>query len=367
MLISVLGASGDVGLASVRALLSLGLDELRLGGRDAGKGARCLATLQQQWPTARLHWVTVDFNDAPAMAAFADGCDVLLNCAGPSWRMGDRCAQAALQARAHYVDAAGDVTLDPKLWLDRCAVLGAGLQPGLTGLLPRWLAQRDFTQVHRLHSYFGLRDQFTLVAADDFLQGATDGSSEPLAAWHNGRRSRALTRRRDVALPCFPGQVQVLPYLNHEGERLAMDLRLEVGQWFNVIIDGYVLKALDLAHSLPRAEATQRLRQASLLDLSAQAPFVTLLLQLDGQFDGQPITRSVVLGGSGNAALTGAMAAVTVTGVAQDEIPAGCHHAAQVLRPAISFERLQRTSAISALRVMDTPIERLLCAEEGSL
>ncbi|WLI43674.1 saccharopine dehydrogenase NADP-binding domain-containing protein [Pseudomonas beijingensis] len=367
MLIGVLGASGDVGLASARALLSLGVNELRLGGRDPRSGAHCLASLQQQWPDARLQWTAVDFNDAPALAGFARGCDVLLNCAGPAWRLGDRAARAALQADAHYVDAAGEMTLEPSQWPNRCAVLGAGLQPGLTGLLPRWLAERAFTQVQGLTSYFGLRAPFTAVAADDFLQGAVDGTSEPLAAWRNGRCSRALRRSRDVVLPCFPGQVHVLPYLNQEGERLAMDLSLDVGQWFNVITDGHVLKALDLAHSLPRAEAVQRLCEASLLDLSGQAPFVTLLLQLDGQWDGQARTRSLVLSGAGNAALTGAMAAATVVSVANGEISAGCHYAAQVLPPAASLERLQRTAAILALNLLHGPLEHLHTVEEGCL
>ncbi|WP_024618044.1 saccharopine dehydrogenase NADP-binding domain-containing protein [Pseudomonas kilonensis] len=367
MLIGVLGASGDVGLASARALLNLGVNELRLGGRDPRNGARCLASLQQQWPDAHLQWTAVDFNDAPALAGFAGGCDVLLNCAGPAWQLADRAAQAALQTGAHYVDAAGEMTLEPSQWRNRCAVLGAGLQPGLTGLLPRWLAEQAFTQVLGLTSYFGLRAPFTAVAADDFLQGAVDGTSEPLAAWRNGRCSRALRRSRDVLLPCFPGQVHLLPYLNQEGERLAMDLRLDVGQWFNVITDGHVFKALDLAHSLPRAEAVQRLCEASRLDLSGQPPFVTLLLQLDGLWDDQARTRSLVLSGAGNAALTGAMAAATVVSVANDEIRAGCHYAAQALPPAASLERLQRTSAIRALNLLDGPLDHLHTVEEGCL
>ncbi|WLI03736.1 saccharopine dehydrogenase NADP-binding domain-containing protein [Pseudomonas simiae] len=367
MLIGVLGASGDVGLASAQALLSLGLHNLRLGGRDAHTGARCLARLHQQWPDARLQWTAVDFIDTPALARFARGCDVLLNCAGPSWRVADRAAQAALKADAHYVDPAGDIHLDPALWRGRSAVLGAGLQPGLTGLLPRWLAAQGFTRVQGLTSYFGLRDQFTAVAADDFLQGAVDGSSEPLAAWHNGRCSRALRRRRDVLLPCFPGPVHVLPYLNEEGERLARDLHLETGQWFNVITDGHVLNALDQAHNLPRAEAVQRLCTASQLDLSGQPPFVTLLLQLDGLCDGQACTRSLVLSGAGNAALTGAMAAITVVSVLEGEIRPGCHHAAHALPPAASLERLQRTSSIRTLNLLDHPLEHLQYAEEGCL
>ncbi|QLG95459.1 saccharopine dehydrogenase NADP-binding domain-containing protein [Pseudomonas yamanorum] len=367
MLIAVLGASGDVGLASAQALLSLGMSNLRLGGRNPVNGAHCLAQLRQQWPEAHLQWLPVDFNDAPALAAFARGCDVLLNCAGPSWQLQDHAAQAALKADAHYVDAAGDISLDPTQWRGRCAVLGAGLQPGLTGLLPRWLAEQAFSRVLALTSYFGLRDQFTAVAADDFLQGAADGSSEPLAAWQNGRCSRALRRRRDVELPCFHGQVHLLPYLNQEGERLAMDLNLDLGQWFNVISDGYVLKALDQAHGLPRADAVQRLCTASQLDLSGQVPFVTLLLQLDGLFDGQPLTRSLVVSGAGNAALTGAMAAATVISVLEGEIGAGCHYAAQALPPAISLARLQRTSAIRAMNLLHGPLEQLHSAEEGCL
>ena len=367
MLIGVLGASGDVGLASAQALLSLGMDTLRLGGRDSNNGARCLALLQQQWPQARLQWAPVDVTDAASLAAFVRGCDVLLNCAGPAWRLKDLAAQAALRADTHYVDAAGDRRLDPAQWRGRCAVLGAGLQPGLTGLLPRWLAAHAFTQVRELTSYFGLRDQFTDVAADDFLQGAMDGSSEPLAAWRNGRCSKALRRRRGVLLPCFPGQVHVLPYLNLEGEALAMDLQLERGQWFNVITDGHVLKALDQAHALPRAEAVQRLCTASLLDLSGQAPFVTLLLQLDGLYQGQPRTRSLVVSGAGNAALTGAMAAATVVSVVEGEIRAGCHDAAQVLPPVASLERLQRTGAIRALNLLHDPLDHLLVAQEGCL
>lgn len=367
MLIGVLGASGDVGQASTQALLKLGVTTLRLGGRDPVKGAQCLAMLRQLWPEAQLQWRAVDFTDTRALIAFARGCDVLLNCAGPSWQLKDLGAQAALKTDAHYVDAADDMKLDPSQWRCRCAVLGAGLQPGLTGLLPRWLAEQAFTQVQRCTSYFGLRDQFTAVAADDFLQGAADGTSEPLAAWHKGRRSRALRRRREVSLPCFPDEVHLLPYLNHEGERLAEDLGLEVGEWFNVITDGYVLKALDQSHGLPRADAVQRLCEASLLDLSGHPPFVTLLLQLDGLHNGESCTRSVLLSGVGNAALTGAMAAATVASVLEGEIGPGCYFAAQALPTAVSVERLLRTSAIHSLNLLHSPLDQLQRAEEGCL
>ncbi|MCG5500602.1 hypothetical protein [Ectothiorhodospira lacustris] len=52
MLIGILGASGDVGLASVRVLLSQGLDELRLAERDFNQ---VLGLTSYFWPARPVH------------------------------------------------------------------------------------------------------------------------------------------------------------------------------------------------------------------------------------------------------------------------------------------------------------------------
>ncbi|HSA48744.1 MAG TPA: saccharopine dehydrogenase NADP-binding domain-containing protein, partial [Yinghuangia sp.] len=82
LLIGVLGATGSVGLAALRELRAMGFTDLRLGGRR----------------TAALHGVadelggacepfTVDADDPEALRSFARGCAVVLNCAGPTYRL----------------------------------------------------------------------------------------------------------------------------------------------------------------------------------------------------------------------------------------------------------------------------------------
>jgi saccharopine dehydrogenase-like NADP-dependent oxidoreductase len=182
--IGVVGAYGDVGTCATRYLARWGAQPLRLGGRDVGAARR----LAEQLPGARVECCAVDVDDAASLDRFARDCRVLLSCAGPSHAVLDRVSQAALRAGAEYVDAAGDDVLHARLSNDeyvaarRVAVLSAGLHPGLTALAPRWAALQGFTHIRSLASYFGLRDDFTPTAADDYLEGAERSISLPLAA-----------------------------------------------------------------------------------------------------------------------------------------------------------------------------------------
>ncbi|MFS1522809.1 saccharopine dehydrogenase NADP-binding domain-containing protein [Microbulbifer sp. 2304DJ12-6] len=366
MTIAILGGYGDVGAAVTGYLQSLEMGLLRIGGRNAHK--------QPLSSNSVISYQTVDYLDAASLDQFVSGCKVLINCAGPSHLIDDRVAKAAAQVGAAYIDVAGDETLyeqlDSSYYQNSglIAVLSAGLQPGLSSLLPRWLAEQEFSQVERLTSYFGLRDRFTDVAADDYLQGANDQHSKPLAAWRNGRRvNGVLKRRSDVELPFFPDTATVLPYLNSESERLARDLSLSEGDWYNAITGSYILSAFNTAHGLSRDEARAALCRASELDLAGRHPYVVMLLQLTGKYNGQERTRTAVLRGTGNADLTAAVAAVTTLAVLREEIPAGCHYCAQVLPPASAMERMSEIEAFSFLTTLETSIEDMECLEEGAI
>ncbi|MEH6420589.1 saccharopine dehydrogenase [Pseudomonas sp. CGJS7] len=374
--LAVLGGYGDIGRAAVRAWLRLrtatGLPaRLRIGGRDGEAARRLAAQLGEATRGAEIEAVAVDLFDARALGGFVAGSRVVLNCAGPSHSIGDRVALAALAAQADYVDAAGDdalyALLDPEAYLrsGRRALLSAGMQPGVSALLPRWLAAR-IAAPRQLRSYLGLNDLFTAVAADDYLHGAGDGSSEPLAAWReHGRRSGAARRQRDATLPFFAGPVALLPYLNREGERLARALDLRDGDWFSAVEGRHVLAAFDRAHALPRAEAIALLQQASALDLAGRTPQATLLCQLDGE----RACVSALLRAPGNAALSGGFAAVAAQAMATADIAAGRHYAAMALDPATAMQALQDCGALSVLQVFDGPIPACIGAEaeEGAL
>ncbi|MGW3369513.1 saccharopine dehydrogenase NADP-binding domain-containing protein [Streptosporangium canum] len=147
--IAVLGCYGAVGGAVVRRLREAGAGPLRLGGRDldrvraligtgSGGPAGAEAATGGAVPGAAVpdaggmearagadEAVAVDLRDAAALAAFCEGCHVVVNCAGPSSRILDTVARAALAAGAHYVDVAGDAAVRDRL-------AAAGLPAGST-------------------------------------------------------------------------------------------------------------------------------------------------------------------------------------------------------------------------------------------
>ncbi|MEV8393525.1 MULTISPECIES: saccharopine dehydrogenase NADP-binding domain-containing protein [unclassified Streptomyces] len=378
--IGIVGGYGEVGASTARLLYGFGLGPLRIGGRDADAARRFAGTelsgADGRGRPAAEH-APVDFTDDASLDSFAAGCRVLVNCAGPSRLVGNRVARAALRAGADHVDVAGDeplhALLDDGEWAGagRAAVLSAGLQPGLTGLLPRWAAARDFDEVHRLSVYLCVRDLFTGTAAEDYLHAAAEGRTEMLAAWRDGaRRSAASVRTARAELPFFPEPVALLPHLAPEAERLARALGLRDGDWYTALAGEQVGRAFDRVRTLPPAEAVAALRAASRLDLAGRAHFVRLVVSLDGVREGRPRSRTAVLRGRSNSGVSGAVAALAVLAALRGELPPGRHYAADVLDPGAALERLRSagaTAGLEGLTVVDGAYGEPVAVEEGIL
>ena len=314
-LVAVLGY-GDVGGPTAACLAGLGVP-VRVGGRDPARAD-----------------VVTDYRSPESLRRFASGCRVVVNCAGPSREVGDRVACAALDAGAAYVDAAGDDPLHDALTaFPGTAVLSAGLSPGLTGLLPRWAGGG---QAKTLVSHLAVLDRFTPTAAADYLDGVT----EPLAAWRDGRPAPGALTRRTADLPFLPGRATLLPHLSPEARRTAVALGLDTGEWWSVLTGSHVLAAFDSAHG--RSDAVAALCRASDLDLAGRSPHVVLSVETDPG-------RSVVLRGTGNGPLSGAVCALTAYAVLLGEVPPGRHFAADVLDPDTTITRLRAQPAVLAL------------------
>ncbi|KPC62701.1 saccharopine dehydrogenase NADP-binding domain-containing protein [Streptomyces chattanoogensis] len=366
-MIGIIGGYGAAGAQAARLLYGWGAGPLRVGGRSVERARRFVAA---EMPSGEAEAVAVDVDDAASLAAFVRGCDVVLHCAGPSHRTAERVAYAALIAGAHHVDAGGGERLEAIGMAagGRSAVFAAGALPGLSGLLPRWLAATDFDAVHGLTAYTGVLDRFTAIGAEDYLHGVLGGSNEALAQWQDGcRRPGALTRRAGVELAFFPRPVSAFPYVDSEGERLAYDLKLIEGRWYTVLDGAHLGTALDAARVLDRTEAIAGLCRATALDVAGRTPYVTYLLQLDGTASGRPVTRTAVLRAPGIAQLTGAVAAVAALAALHGEVPGGAHCAATALDPLAAVDRLRKVPELCELTVFDGALDELSMAEEGAL
>jgi short subunit dehydrogenase-like uncharacterized protein len=102
MTIAVYGATGYTGRLVTDELVRRGLDFV-LGGRNAEK-LRGLS--QEHGGGAPVRAATVD--DPASLRRLLDGCDALINCAGPFVLYGEPVVRAALDSGTHYVDSTGE-------------------------------------------------------------------------------------------------------------------------------------------------------------------------------------------------------------------------------------------------------------------
>ncbi|MYR42828.1 saccharopine dehydrogenase NADP-binding domain-containing protein [Streptomyces sp. SID5910] len=378
--IGVLGASGAVGRAAVRELRALGHSGLRLGGRTAS----ALCEVAEENPGGHDETVWADATATDGLRAFTEGCDIVLNCVGPTYRLRATVAFAALDAGAHCVDVAGDDPAAEDLLKGgdpardgRTVVLSAGALPGLSSLLPRWLAGQGPDTAAALTAYCGGLETCSPTVAHDLMlslsSGGADGAAygEALAAVRGGRRvPRALRTDEDAVHPAFPGRVAVQPYLSGESERLAGDLGVDRLDWYNVH-PGPAVRALlnvlpgRLAAGDDPDRLAERLILAADLDLAGRKPYYVMDFALSGTASGAPATAGLTLRAASSYRLTAAVGALAVDAVLRGGVPAGVHFACDVLDPDRVVRHL-RSHGAADLRLTGTAA-RAEQVEEGVL
>ncbi len=383
--IGVLGGYGAVGRLLLERLHADGMGTLVVGGR---RPQAAVALIEDRLAGAA-EFAMVDLDDTAALSRFCAGCDVVVNCAGPSHRILDRVAREAIAAGACYVDVGGDDPAYRRLaesgWsgqgnggtmagpvpTGRRVVFSAGMLPGLSGLLPRYLATQGFDEVERLMVYHGIRDRFSLAAAIDYVIGILDRGNQPLAGWRDGRpQPRALRRRTDLALPFFAEPVTAHPYLSPEAERTAKALGLREASWYTVLDGEHLPTVLDQLPGTAYSEVDSiaaRLQVAAELDVLGRTRHATMLFQLEGKAGGRPQTRSLVLRGATAAGLVAAVGWLAVVAVLRHEAAPGVHFAADVLDSRRTVEVLAADPNIAELSVFDGALAQLTVLEEGAI
>lgn len=351
-LVAVAGAAGAVGRQVCRLLAREGNVRVRLGGRRLDP----LRALVAELPADLTETQAIDLDDARALAAFCEGCRVVVGCTGPSFRILDVVARAAFASGADYVDPGGDHPLHERLSRvpppeRRTALLTAGLMPGLSALLPRWLARRTPGRARRLTAYVGGRGRMTPGTAGDYILSLDAGAGEPHAAWRNGVRvSRALPTLADVELPYFPGRVTAQPFLSAETERIGQALGLCEISWYNVFDGPHLLAALRRLRQTagPAGDLgtmVSRLSEAAALDLFGRPPYQAFVITIDGESVDRAVTQTVVVRASDAQALTGTLTAAAVLELLKEQVGPGVFYAGEVL-PVSVVEWLAGTPGV---------------------
>ncbi len=355
--IGILGGYGAVGSAVVRRLYRAGIGPLVVAGRDPARAEVCVASLGAA--PASVSVQAVDLWDA-SLDSFLARCRLVVNCAGPSYRVLDTVVRAALRHGVDYVDAAGDDPLHARLsaqnggtgaWtaVGRTAVLSAGALPGLSGLLPRVLLDQ-VARPTRLEGYLGGVAALTPAAAGDVLLARGPEHGVPYAAWEDGQtRDRVLEPLRGLRLPAFPQPVTAFPFLSTEAVRLAEVAGLRRVHWYTVFGGQRLAEELAMSWALDSTD-TADLVHAADADVRRHGSWYGQEFRLwDGTDDGPP-ARTLTLRAEDSYELSGFLAATTVQHVLDGHVKAGVHFAADVLDPS-STARTLATDPVAELVV----------------
>ena len=175
MHVVVLGAAGDMGRTAVRQLArNEAITELVLADLDHEGAASLVASIEGN-AGGRVSAARCDVLDDLEGRRVLDRADLVLNCAGPFFRLGVPALHAAIDTTTTYIDICDDPepTIEMLALDERAreagvvAVIGMGASPGVSNLLALRAARR-------LDS---VRDCFTGWSLDD----STDGDEAGLA------------------------------------------------------------------------------------------------------------------------------------------------------------------------------------------
>lgn len=339
--------------------------KVRLLGSTGAVGRGCLEVLTSRpaAPGVEVETARVDVTDTSAVAAAAATCDVVVNCVGPSQRFSAQVAEAVVAAGVPYVDPGGDQALLERLTATEPGVpvvLQAGVQPGLSGMLLRVLAQhRDIDEVT---VWCGGLQPLTRASVLEYLDSLHDTSSHPGAALRDGViRRLSPAERKPVPAQYFPDTGTVHPHLDAETVAVAAQLGIDNALWLNVFDGVHTTRAMQLI-ALDNHGDFDAALSAAKLDLFGRVPYFTMVAEGRGGTGATTVAFNCV----DSYRSTGALAAFAALHVV--EMPAGVHRFCAIDKPERAFRFLTENvpgDRISFVEDAAVPISELI--EEGSL
>ena len=254
--IGIIGFSGMVGKAAYTALKRK--YQIRCGQRH------CPSEFQEE---SNVEFQKVNIFAEESLRDFCRGCDVIINCAGSSYQVGDIIANICNQLKISYVDAFGINLIENGLKeVQNSCVLGAGCFPGLSGILPLWVHDKFFDISEKMWLVSGGEEKYSFGACADMLLSSIHGFG-----W-NGKYylNDAIVKESQeniieiVLKNEFPKGYVFNPYMNLETKSVAKKLRLKEAHWYNAVANKNLLGILqkscvDLIKNEPLEEVVKKM------------------------------------------------------------------------------------------------------------
>ncbi|MGL5437656.1 MAG: saccharopine dehydrogenase NADP-binding domain-containing protein [Lachnospiraceae bacterium] len=344
--IGILGASGKVGKHLVGQLRADYC--LRCGGRSArADGFKNYGDTMGDGQN--IEAVRVDIGQDVELEQFCSGCQVVINCAGPSLRFGARVAGYAARAGAVYIDAFGSDTVRRQLMESGMAgqgvyVLSAGAFPGFAEILPLYVASR-VERVSGLEIIAGNKEAIGFAGGMDFILSVRNACGIPMGEIGDGRlRIGTEEESRELVVPGIRERLRIHKYMYPELLSLSArypELRNTV--FYNIEIEDRIHQLLydacrDVFVSGSDEGADRLLTEVS--RLRVDSPWFAIIVNVEGESAGRPL-RIVYTFRNNNSYEVTALMIGEVLKHCLDERPApGVYWASECVEPVVAVQRI---------------------------
>lgn len=308
-MIGIIGGYGNIGIEAADIIKTNSSEMIRVAGRNISKVSQRAKEL-----FASDKWFQIKESSSNEWKDFIKGCRLVL-CSAELGNETVECINriaGELDCPIVYLG----INL-PKQEAEGKFIYGAGSIPGLSGIIPQYLAQ-DFDSVASIDFYYGAKGTFTYTAAKDYMDGVFNNSNRSMVMWKYGK-----------LLPYVPAEVEktnmyicneienmrCFPYFDDESEYLCQKYGLSEGRWHMCISGENTLKVLERArydYQVNKDKTLRNICRASKLDCFGTTGITKFVCSIAGMVSNEVIEKSLLLTSSNPSRLTGSVAAATV-------------------------------------------------------
>lgn len=173
-MIGIIGGYGNIGIEAADIIKTNSSEMIRVAGRNISKVSQRAKEL-----FASDKWFQIKESSSNEWKDFIKGCRLVL-CSAELGNETVECINriaGELDCPIVYLG----INL-PKQEAEGKFIYGAGSIPGLSGIIPQYLAQ-DFDSVASIDFYYGAKGTFTYNAAKDYMDGVFNNSNRSMVMW----------------------------------------------------------------------------------------------------------------------------------------------------------------------------------------
>jgi DNA polymerase III delta prime subunit len=315
-MIGIIGGYGDIGINAAYLLRQQLSDKLRIGGRNVNSVCKSIKEIFKND-----EFQQIDVNDYNSVNKFIKGCRIILNCTG----ICNDIAQIAVEEGCSYVDVGFNKPVGIVNSKELNIIYGAGAIPGLSGILPRYLAN-SFDIVKDLDFYYAVLGVFTERAAKDYVEGLLSTENKSMAMWH---KYKVVPYKHNTNEVYFPGkEIKMFPFFDEESKYVAEETNLENGKWYIAMGGECTLRVLEKAkynYKRDMKKTINDLCAASHVDCAGKKKYAEFIIEIKGKKNNKDIVKTLILKYENPSELTGIIAATTVIAIIKNKLSKGLY------------------------------------------